>query len=203
MASKTEEKRISFFYYVKKIRSQRNPLFLSLAHLTNPLLVCYTYPMEQLSLFIYPVKSCALTGHRLLHDGFDPSSLKRTLEHLIRSGVEVFYNGLAMGFDLLSAHVILELKETYPSVRLIACVPFYGQEKNYPSEDKKRYAEVLSKCDGVVTLAEHYYKGCYFKRNDYLCENADMLLAYQRSKTGGTAYTVKKFRKKGGNILFV
>ncbi len=159
--------------------------------------------MEQLTLLKTPIKSCALTGHRTLEENFDKKALQKTLESLIKEGVETFYNGIAVGFDLLSAEMIIELKKKYPWVKLALCVPFYGQEKSYSSEDKKRYAEVLKNCDSLTVLADHYYQGCFFKRNDYMCEQADMLLAYKRSEKGGTAYTVKKFMKKGGKISFL
>ena len=159
--------------------------------------------MEQLSLLQSPIKSCALTGHRRLEENFDKKALIKTLETLILNGVETFYNGLAVGFDLLSAETVLDLKKTYPQIRLVLCVPFYGQEKGYSIEDKKRYAEILKNGDGCAVLSDRYYPGCFFKRNDYMCEQADMLLAYKRSEKGGTAYTVKKFMKKGGKIIFL
>lgn len=159
--------------------------------------------MEQLTLFPNSIKSCALTGHRVLQADFDETAFQNTLVKLVEEGVEVFYNGLAVGFDLLAAKLIIELKKNYPSVKLVGCVPFYGQEKNFSAEDKKLYAEVLKHCDVVYVLSDYYYAGCFFKRNDYMCEHADLLVAYQRSNKGGTAYTVKKFRKKGGKIIFL
>ena len=159
--------------------------------------------MEQLTLLKTPLKVCALTGHRILEENFEKAALTEALESLIKEGVDTFLNGLAVGFDLVSAETIVQLKNRYPSIRLIGCMPFYGQEKNYSAEEKKLYTEIVKSCDEVIVLAEHYFKGCFLKRNDYLCENADVLLAYKRSDKGGTAYTVKKFMKKGGKVIFL
>ena len=159
--------------------------------------------MEQLTLLKTPIKTCALTGHRILGEDFDTAALVCALEILIGEGVDTFYNGLAIGFDLVSAEEIIKLKKKYPFLRLVGCMPFYGQEKNYSADEKRRYAEIVKNCDEIVIFAEHYYKGCFLKRNDYLCERADALLAYQHSEKGGTAYTVKKFKKTGGKIILL
>ena len=160
--------------------------------------------MQQLSFIKTEYRSCAFTGHRILPSKIKAKNVQAAIEELIKSGVETFYNGLAMGWDLLTAECIVKLQKKYPSVRLVGCVPFYGQERTFPARDQIRYAKVLKACNEVVTFGEHYYEGCYFKRNDYMVEHADVLFAYCLTKTGGAAYTVRKFAKSKGeeNILF-
>ncbi len=149
-------------------------------------------------------KSCALTGHRNLPQDFDGKRLKNQLEALIKDGVEIFYNGMAMGFDLTAALALLSLKEQYPQIKLIACVPFYGQEKKFTKKWQDVYTDALCRFDETVVLSEHYFDGCYFKRNDYMIDRADVLFAYCVRANGGTAYTVRSFIKKKGeeNVLF-
>ena len=148
--------------------------------------------------------ACALTGHRELGEDFDEKKLKNAVEEMIKKGVKRFYNGGALGFDLISAEIVLKYKKN-SEIKLIMCVPFYGQEKRYSAQDKARYARILKEADDVVTLAEHYYKGCLLRRNDYMIEHADCMIAYLKSEKGGTAYTVKKGRKKftEGAILYI
>lgn len=155
--------------------------------------------MEQLDIFtteFQPPKSCAFTGHRTLYEGFSPRKLKREIKKLILSGVDTFYNGMAMGFDLLAAEKVLELKKKYPFIRLVLCIPCFEQEKSFPENDKKRYAEIYKKADEKTVLYPHYFKGCMLARNRYMAERADVLLAYCVQEKGGTAYTVKYFHKK-------
>ena len=155
--------------------------------------------MEQLEIFtteFQPPKSCAFTGHRTLYEGFSPRKLKREIKKLILSGVDTFYNGMAMGFDLLAAEKVLELKKKYPFIRLVLCIPCFEQEKSFPENDKKRYAEIYKKADEKNVLYPHYFKGCMLARNRYMAERADVLLAYCVQEKGGTAYTVKYFQKK-------
>lgn len=150
---------------------------------------------RQLSILQHQIKTCAFTGHRNLGDDFSVKELDKQIEEVIKKGVEIFYNGMAMGFDLLAAERVLAVKRKFPQIKLIACVPFYGQEKYFSETDKKRYDKILKKADEVMTLSEKYYKGCLHERNRYMAERGDILITYCKEETGGTAYTVKYFKK--------
>ena len=147
--------------------------------------------------------TCVFTGHREMEENFNVKELKKSIEYYLSKGVKTFYNGGAVGFDLLSAETVLKLKKKH-DIKLVVCVPFYGQETRYSKADKARYAKILKNADEVVILADSYYKGCLLRRNDYMIERADCMIAYLKKEEGGTAYTVKKFRvKKSEEILFV
>ena len=149
------------------------------------------------------LQSCAFSGHREIPEDLDVRKLKEIIRDLAGRGATTFYFGGARGFDLLAAECVLALKREMPEVTLVACIPCGGQEKYYPEEDKKRYARALEESDEVVILSEKYYRGCMHRRNDYMAENADALIACCRKETGGTAYTVKKFRRKGKPVFGV
>jgi uncharacterized phage-like protein YoqJ len=151
------------------------------------------------------IKSCVFTGHRILEDDFSKKRLKIVVQAAIEQGVDTFYNGVAMGFDLIAAEIVLYLKKKYPHVKLIACIPCYKQEKNFSEKDKKRYAAVLKKADEKVLLSEEYYKGCMQVRDKYMAERGDVMLAYCKKQDGGTAYTVRCFKKlhPNGEIIFL
>lgn len=149
------------------------------------------------------VKSCVFTGHRNLDTDFSARRLKKEIKNAINRGVEVFYNGMAMGFDLIAAEKVLELRKKNPQIRLVACVPCYGQEKNFSDKDKKRYVNVLKKADEKVILSENYYRGCMHVRDKYMADRADMMIAYCKKETGGAAFTVKYFKKSNPTAKIV
>lgn len=145
---------------------------------------------------------CALTGHRNLNGELDFELLEKALKNLIKNrGVNVFYNGMAKGFDLESAKLILRLKQDHP-VKLIACVPCKGQENAYSEQEKLDYYYVLSKCDDVKVLSEYYYPGCMQARDRYMVDNSSMLLAFLREFKGGTYYTVS-YAQRNKKELFI
>ena len=88
-------------------------------------------------------KTCAFTGHRELENDIDLPYLKECVQGIIDRGYETFLCGMAWGFDLLAAQAVLELKEDNPQIKLIACVPCPGQEKNFPEEEKIKYKEII------------------------------------------------------------
>ena len=120
-------------------------------------------------------------------------------------GVTTFYNGMAMGFDLLAAEKTLELKRKYPQVKLVLCIPCYMQEKNFSEADKKRYVKIYKKADERVMVSDTYYRGCMQVRNKYMVDRADALIAYCIKNEGGAANTVRYFKKVNPetDVIFV
>ena len=142
------------------------------------------------------IKICAFTGHRELETNFKVELLKKEIENLILLGVNTFLTGMAIGFDLICAEVVLSLKEKYKNIKIVACIPFYNQEKSYTEKDKQRYVKILSLVDEKIILSEKYFRGCLHVRNKFMADKADVMVAYLKKDVGGTAWTVKYFQKK-------
>ena len=161
--------------------------------------------LSQLNTYPNADKSCVFTGHRQLGEDFSPRKLKKEIKNLIESGIEYFYNGMAMGFDLLAAEFILDLKKKYPHIKLMACIPCHNQEKYFSEADKKRYVEILKQADEKAVLSEYYYNGCMQNRDKYMVDRANFMIAYCKKQEGGAAYTVRYFKKQHGdeNIIFL
>lgn len=147
--------------------------------------------------------SCAFTGHREIGFGFDIGLLMNTVEKFINEGIVRFYCGMAMGFDLIAADVVLEMKKLYPDVQLIACVPCPNQERYYPENEKNKYKRILAQCDKVEVLSDGYYNGCMFVRDRFMVDNSNRVLAYMNKPVGGTAYTVKYAKSKKKEVYLI
>ncbi|MFR9651430.1 MAG: SLOG family protein [Rikenellaceae bacterium] len=116
-----------------------------------------------------------------------------TIESLYDQGFLHFYCGMSSGFDLMAAVAVLELRNKYPDVKLIAVVPFKGQEERYSDKDKQTYRNVMETADEVVTLAErHTDNAQYLRRNDYMLEQSSHLVCYYDGQRGGTMYTYNR-----------
>ena len=139
-------------------------------------------------------QTCCFTGHRDV-----PTELKQDivnqleciLRNLIGEGIRYFGSGGARGFDLMAADIVLQLKKEFPHIRLIMVLPCRDQTRGWRGEDLRHYERVLSQADKVVYTAEHYYRGCMFKRNRHLVDNSSVCICYLTSDHGGTAYTVR------------
>ena len=156
--------------------------------------------------------SCCFTGYRPLKFPFAfgegeeytafENKLMSAIFSLPQENCFTFYTGMAMGFDILAAELVLLLKEKSDYIiELVCVVPFKDQEKGWSEEWKKRYNNVLEKADKVILMADKYYKGCYFKRNNFMVDNSDIVLTFYDGQTGGTAQTLNYASKKGKRIV--
>ena len=142
--------------------------------------------------------SVAFTGHRFISsDRVEEvkESVRNEIRLLYSKGFRNFFCGMALGFDMLAAEV-LKLKEELPDILLVATVPYREQNERWGANQKKRYLEILEIVDDVIVLSEHYYNGCFLKRNDFMLDHVAVLLAYfDGMPKGGTFYTVRNAKR--------
>lgn len=141
----------------------------------------------------------ALSGHRVLPDGFDREKLYDELEALILEKYDYFLCGMARGFDLAALEALADLKHRY-HVCIEACIPYRMQTETFSERNKKLYENLLGACDKITVLSEEYYRGCMQARNRYMVDHADLLFVYCTQETGGTAYTLRYAEKTGVEI---
>ena len=129
------------------------------------------------------------------------SRIKNTLLALIEDDCKIFYSGMAMGFDIVCAEIVLELKKTYTDIKLICAIPFKDQGDSFSYNWRKRYFEILNNCDEFRYISNEYSKTCYQIRNKFMVDNSDFVVCWYDGKTGGTHNTLKYAFKKGRTII--
>lgn len=152
------------------------------------------------NLFLKKEQSVTLTGHRFIPYGklsMLRVALKSIILELYAKGYNNYYCGMAIGFDLLSAEVVLSLKTECEGLRLIAVVPYRNQDERFSFADKKRYHSILSRADETILLRENYHQGCLLRRNDYMLAHSSQVIAYfDGENKGGTFYTCRNAQAK-------
>ena len=149
-------------------------------------------------------KSCCFTGHRDIPTDLLPILkiiLNKKKENMILNGINSFYCGGAVGFDILAEKAVLKFKEKYDNVNLIVAVPYSEQSKYFSEIQKQEYDYIISHADKVIVFSDHYYRGCMHKRNRYMVDSSDHCICYLTKYKGGTAYTVKYTKKRSLNII--
>ncbi len=129
--------------------------------------------------------------------------LREKISEFIDMGADVFISGMALGSDTYCAETVLELKKEHPNIKLIAAIPCANQAERWSAAQQAHYRKLLEMCDERVVLANHYYNGCMQKRNRYLVDNCDVLLAIFDGKPGGTKNTVDYAKSKGRKIVYL
>ncbi len=121
------------------------------------------------------------------------SDCRQAIVSLISEGFTTFLTGMSQGFDLIAALEVLSLKSEYPSISLIAVVPFLGQADSYSERERECYDAVLGEADRVVCMDDHYTSSKqYLRRNDLLINHSSHLLCYYDGQRGGTMYTYNR-----------
>lgn len=151
-------------------------------------------------------RTCCFTGHRNIPQHEREEIQRRlyiVLQTLIECGVQYFGSGGAMGFDLLAADVVLELRRLYPHIRLIMVLPCEDQGRGWNEEEVGLYQVALEQADKVVYLQKEYSCGCMLRRNRHLVDNSGVCVAYCTRVFGGTAYTVNYAKRAGVPIIYI
>lgn len=150
-------------------------------------------------------QTCCFTGHRKIAKAEYKTvkeRVQKVIEELLKKGVIYYVNGMAAGFDLITASIVLEMKQQYPKLQLILVLPCKNQtDKWRNSADIALYESIIKKADKVVCIAEQYYDGCMQARNKHLVNNSSYCICYKRYEAGGTYQTVK-YAKENGLVIY-
>jgi len=143
--------------------------------------------------------TCCVTGHRPLKiGGYDKTSplraairanLRKAVWMAVERGYRVFISGMAIGVDQDFAEVVLEFRGMYPDlgIKLIAAVPFRGQETKWPHHSQQFYRLLLSEADEVIHVCEPGYAGWKMQeRNEWMSNRSSLVIAVYDGTSGGT-----------------
>ena len=158
--------------------------------------------------------SCCFTGHRpaKLPWGTDEGDerclrLKARLREVIARDVEDGYThficGMAEGCDLYCAEAVLALRERHSEVTLEAAIPCPTQADGWSEAQRERYRRILEQCDYETMVQERYTRECMQRRNRYMVDHSDLLIAVHDGLPGGTRYTIEYALRRGVNIIDV
>ena len=125
------------------------------------------------------------------------------IKHWADQGCDVFYEGVARGMDIVfGEQVLLAKRQGYPHIKLIGVIPFEEQAAHWSEAWRDRYFSLMASSDDEVLISSHYTKDCYHRRNRYMVDHADILIAvYDGMGSGGTAYTVRYAMEQGKTIF--
>ena len=167
------------------------------------------------------IKTLCFTGHRLRKlGGHEPNSienfvkrsLKDVIERAIKRRVETFISGGALGIDQLAAEIVLdirarEIKESYhreSNIKLVIAQPFPSQSDKWPQDARRRYDKILQKAGRIVAVNDDPYAAWKLqKRNEWMVDNSDAVIAVWDGTAGTTANTVDYARSSRRSVLVI
>jgi len=156
---------------------------------------------------------CCVTGHRPKGFLFERrgnlyssylTRLQQMLSDLTDCGYSHFITGMADGADLDFARTVIELRLKKSDILLEAAMPYPA----VPSKRKSMYSKerelILAGCDMIHTVSPYYHRGCMQKRNQYMVDRADIVLAiWNGSEHGGTWNTICYALASGKQCIYM
>lgn len=141
------------------------------------------------------MSSCTFFGHRIINKDIK-DLLTRQIDNLIAEhGVNVFYVGNNGQFDHLVAAVLRELKSRNPQISysiVLAYLPEREKEHNQLSYTETIYPEGLEYTPPRFAIS---------KRNQWMVQQSDYVIAYVEHSIGGAAQFTEYARKKHKTVI--
>lgn len=145
----------------------------------------------------------AITGHRPDKlGGYKPCAEHEHIRLLMKKAFMAFQptqiiTGMALGVDQWAAEEALKLK-----IPLVAAIPFEEQASNWPHESQQHYRNLLSQIPDQIRVCEPGYLVWKLqKRNEWMVDHCDMVLAFWDGTKGGTANCVNYAVKKKKTVM--
>ena len=158
-------------------------------------------------------RTACFTGHRpqTITYLWDESSqqalelkarIKKAIVYLIENkNVKHFISGMALGVDMIAAEIVLELKSKYPEIKLECALPCETQASKWSVKYRDRYFNIIEMSDKETLLQTHYTADCMHKRNRYMVDHSDYVIAVWDGSPSGTGKTVMYAKENNKAIL--
>ncbi len=131
-------------------------------------------------------------GHREVQE---PEKVRKwlyeTVSGLILEGADVFYLGGYGGFDRMALSVVNHAKEAHPGVRAILVLPYLDRSMDLDAYDGSIYPP-LEKVPRRFAIS---------RRNRWMVDQADVVVAYVIHEWGGAATTLRYAEAKKKTII--
>lgn len=131
-------------------------------------------------------------GHSQVENSRDATDwLLIITQKLIEQGGKTFYLGGYGEFDSLAASVLREKKKLYPQIELILVLPYLHTSKEILEYDDTIYPPLES-------VPPRY---AISKRNQWMVDISDVVVAYVLHNWGGAATTMRYAKRKNKKLI--
>lgn len=117
--------------------------------------------------------------------------VRRIILDLLKDGATLFYSGGYGQFDAIVARVLKELKDGYPQLESVLVLAYLDKKVDTTLFDDTTYPP-------LETVPRRY---AILKRNRWMVEQSDIVVAYVTHGWGGAAQTLEYAQKKKKRII--
>ena len=155
-------------------------------------------PLNNKSKDVIAMLYCCGFGHREVFKNIEKELYNTVIKLIAESSVTVFYTGGNGEFDMQFASAVRRAQKTYSEVKLYLVKPYMMAALN---KDKEFYEEYYSGIIIPQELMGCHPKGAITKRNRWMVENSDYVIAYVPRGFGGAYSAVKQAEKLNKTVI--
>lgn len=131
-------------------------------------------------------------GHSHVSDAADLSVWQdKVLNLLVSDGADRFYLGGYGDFDRMAAEAVRAKKDERPGIEMALVTAYLGRQADRESYDYMIYP----------TLRDVTQRSAIPKRNEWMVDSADVVVAYVTHEWGGAAKTLEYARRRGKRVI--
>lgn len=155
--------------------------------------------------------TACFTGHRPNKlGGYRPNPLGNTVRDLLYQAIEKalsagynsFISGGALGIDQWALEILLEKRAQIQ--KIIVARPFPSQACRWPADSVRHYMNLLSQSDEIIDVCDDPYEPWKMqKRNEWMVDHSDLVIAVWDGSKGGTANCVTYAKSKQTSIWHI
>ena len=154
---------------------------------------------------------CCFSGHRP-EKLEEPEAqikdwLREQIESAIAAGFTTFISGCAMGVDIWAGQIVIRLRDEEKVrkgssvLRLIAATPWPGFTNRWNIDWQEQYSQLLRDADLVVPVSNRYSNDVFDKRNEWMVDHSNRLIAFYNGAPGGTRNIIEYAQKHGVEVV--
>ena len=145
--------------------------------------------------------TCVFAGHREVFQEGINNKVEEEINRLLHTDKEfVFLTGGMGNFDDMCSAAVRRAKCRHPdlNITLTLVMPYMSNKLN---TDEAYYKSMYDEIVIPEESANAYYKAAIKKRNRWMVDKADFLIAYVHREFGGAYETVKYAQKQGKPVI--
>ena len=74
---------------------------------------------------------------------------------------------------------------------------------NEANMKKERYMHIIQNADYAATISDHYFRACYQRRNEFMVDHSNLVIAVWNGTPSGTKNTIDYANRKGVKVVNV
>ena len=148
-------------------------------------------------------KTCCFTGPNIKAKEFSQryieikNCLREEVTKMIsQCGVRHFICGIDRGINTLAAEIVLAMKAVYP-VTLECVISYEEQAKSWSEDNRNRCFSIVERSDYETMLQARYTFDCNQKRDRYIVNHSDYIIAVVPGNCSTELETVRYAQEKG------